>query len=205
MNEFAFKRRFMLKITADALEDYIKGKDLNKPEILEKIYSEKSKVIFDIKPSTISFPSEISGNIEIAKVLSKDFNKRYEKVRTYYLENDSEEITSRCILKQRWLVVMIERETREVKIGTGFYDWYFEFPPSGNCEIEKHKITIGVMQSLSGENLSVLEDLYNSIPYPWVDRQCLVNTLEKHDILREVIDYLTPVNGKKPAPYSLPA
>ena len=195
----------MLEITAVVLENYIRGKDLNKPEILEKIYSEKSTVIFDIKPSTISFPSEISGNIEIAKVLSTDFNKRYEKVRTYYLENDSEEIASLCILKQRWLVVMIERETREVKIGTGFYDWYFEFSPSGNCQIQKHKITIGVMQSLSGENFPVFEDLHNSIPYPWVDKQCVVNTLEKHDTLREVIDYLTPVNGKKPAPNSLPA
>ena len=181
----------MLKITADVLENYIKGKDFNKPEILEKIYSEKSKVIFDINPSTISFPSEISGSTEIAKVLSKDFNRRYEKIRTYYLENDSEEIASFSILKQRWLVVMIERETREVKIGTGFYDWYFEFPQSGNCKIEKHKITIGVMQSLSGENLPVFEDLQNRIPYPWVDRQCVVNTLEKHDILGEVIDYLT--------------
>ena len=50
----------MLKIKAEVLENYIKGKDLNRPEILEKIYSEKSKVIFCIQPSTISFPSEIS-------------------------------------------------------------------------------------------------------------------------------------------------
>ena len=95
----------MLKIKADVIENYIKGKDLNRPEILETIYSEKSKVIFSIQPSTIAFPSEISGNIEIAKVLSKDFNKRYEKVRTYYLKDDSEEIAyqmlSCCVLCPR--------------------------------------------------------------------------------------------------------
>ena len=180
----------MLKIKADVLENYIKGKDLNRPEILEKIYSEKSKVIFSIQPSTISFPSEISGNIEIAKVLSKDFNKRYEKVRTYYLKDDSEETAPLCILKQRWLVVMIERETQEIKIGTGYYDWYFEVPASGDCRIEKHKITIGVMLSLSQDNLTVFEDLHNSIPYPWVDKQSAVKTLENHDSLREVIEYL---------------
>jgi len=180
----------MLKIKVEVLENYIKGKDLNRPEILEKIYSEKSKVIFSIQPSTISFPSEISGNIEIAKVLSKDFNKRYEKVRTYFLKDDSEEIASLCILKQRWLVVMIERETQDVKIGSGFYDWYFEVPASGNCRIEKHKITIGVMLSFSRDNLPVFEDLHNSIPYPWTDKQRVVDMLQKHDSLREVIEYL---------------
>ena len=180
----------MLKTAVDILESYIKGKDQDKAEILEEIYSKESQVIFDIKSDTISFPPAISGNVNIAKVLSRDFNKKYDKVRTYYLKQSDRHPISLNILQQRWLVIMRDMESHQIRIGTGFYDWHLEETKEGVCQISQHKIIIGVMLCLSAENLSLLEELQNCIPYPWVDKRVVVKALSKHFSLKELTDYM---------------
>ncbi len=68
----------------ELLEAYIKGKDEDQYLILEQIYSENAELEFVINSSEISFPNTVFGNLEIARVLSKDFNKSYSRVKTYY-------------------------------------------------------------------------------------------------------------------------
>ncbi|MBT8362803.1 MAG: hypothetical protein KJO32_17780, partial [Deltaproteobacteria bacterium] len=92
--------------SAHLLEQYIIGKDQNKYQILETIYEESAEVECEINSTRITFPSNIVGNRDIAKILSADFNKKYEKIKTYYLSKNI--FDNFNILEQPWLVVMKE-------------------------------------------------------------------------------------------------
>ena len=107
----------------EILESYVKGKDCDEYLILEKIYSANAEVVFKNAPSNISFPEKIHGNKEIARILSKDFNQTYRRVRTYYLSKPSNDHFR--IEKQNWLVVMRDIETEKTRVGSGYYDWEF--------------------------------------------------------------------------------
>jgi hypothetical protein len=92
----------MNQTSLDILECYIKGKDYDEYKILESIYDENAEVLFEISSRQISFPDKIQGNIEIAEVLSKNFNKHYKNVKTYYLSQPSR--NQHDIENQKWLV-----------------------------------------------------------------------------------------------------
>ncbi len=70
---------------------------------------------------------------------------------------------------------MRDRENHQIRIGTGLYDWYLKENKDGVCQISQHKITIGVMLNLPNEKLTLLEELQNNLPYPWVDKKNVVN------------------------------
>jgi hypothetical protein len=72
----------MYKNAEYLLEKYVEGKDHDKFKILEEIYIPNAKVTFEIESDTISFPTEILGNKNIAQVLSAEFNRKYDHVQT---------------------------------------------------------------------------------------------------------------------------
>ena len=153
----------MCKNAEYLLEKYVEGKDQDKFKILEGIYTPDAKVNFEIEPDTISFPTEILGNKNIAQVLSADFNRKYDHVQTYYLSRSFPQIKELIISNQGWLVIM--RETEATASGTGLYDWIFEKQADGNLKIAGHKISIGVMLCLPGHPLSFLNDLQSKLLY----------------------------------------
>jgi hypothetical protein len=84
------------------LELYITGKDKDQPAVLENIYLPQARVIFKINSDTISFPPLLKGNIEIAKVLSADFNKKYNLLKTCYLSHQDTLQTIHKTLAYPW-------------------------------------------------------------------------------------------------------
>ena len=100
----------MFKSAVEILEKYIVGKDQDQFQILEKIYLENAKVSFEINSETISFPQETHGNKDIAQVLSAEFNKNYDNVKTYYLSYEFPEIEEQVISNQSWLVIMRDKK-----------------------------------------------------------------------------------------------
>ena len=82
----------MYKNAEYLLEKYVEEKDQDKFKILEKIYVPNAKVTFEIDTDTISFPTEILGNKNIAQVLSAEFNRKYDHVQTYYLSRSFPQI-----------------------------------------------------------------------------------------------------------------
>lgn len=174
----------------EILEKYILGKDTNRPTILEEIYSSDATVHFTIVPSTISFPAFIIGNREIAKVLSADFNERYDNVKTYYLSPPDLVAEDHAIYHQGWLVMMREKETGILKFGSGYYSWFFKQAPSGMWQINKHEITIGVMLDLPGSSLTFLQDSVEQLSYPWASREKAVEIFQKNTELQNLTTYL---------------
>lgn len=158
------------KIT-ELLEKYIEGKDLDRYKILEKIYCQAATVSFEIVADNINFPNEIYGNVEIAKILSAEFNKKYDLIRTYYLSNRFPNINNLLITKQNWLVTMRDRASGNIRIGTGYYNWEFESRRGSEFKIKHHKIFIYTMLELPSESLDLLHDLQKKFAYPWIEKK----------------------------------
>ncbi len=172
------------------LELYIVGKDENRFDIHENIYKPDARVSFEIKPDSISFPLEIIGNQEIAKILSADFNQKYDNVRTYYLSKQGGRIDELNISKQKWLVLMREKTSDSLRVGTGYYDWLFEKGSDSKIKIKHHHIFISEMLDLRDLSLNFLIDIQKRLSYPWLDQETAIEVLEKHNPLREVIKFL---------------
>jgi hypothetical protein len=181
------KTSIMKNHPAYLLEQYIIGKDQDKYQILETIYAESAEVEFEINSSHITFPSKIVGRKEIAKVLSAEFNKKYEKVKTYYLTKNIS--NSYSILKQNWLVVMKSIGEEVTRVGTGFYNWEFR-EYNKELRIENHKIYIHTMLEIEDHASKQLEDIQGKLEYPWIERPISVNLLKDYKNLDEVTGYL---------------
>ena len=174
----------------ELLEKYIVGKDLDRHKILEEIYCLNAIVSIEIEADNINFPSEIHGNVEIAKIISADFNRKYDLVKTYYLSNDFPEIKNLIILKQNWLVIMKEKANGNIRVGTGYYNWEFENQNQSELKIKKHKIFIYSMLDLPSESIVLLHDLQNTINYPWEEKEKVVQVLQPFEDLKPIYNYL---------------
>lgn len=181
----------------DILESYIKGKDQNEYKILEHIYTESAELAFEIESDTISFPSNISGNLEIARVLSKDFNQQYTRVKTYYLAAPQKD--QLIIKKQKWLVVMQDKLSKnknenhkpKTRVGCGYYDWdLINAKNDDGVKIKKHKITIHSMLQFEDNQNDELKRIQSVLAYPWVDIPTVIETLNIHSKYAEIIQYL---------------
>lgn len=138
------------------LEQYIIGKDQDKYEILETIYAENAEVEFEIHSKNITFPSRIVGRKNIAKVLSADFNKSYERVKTYYFIQNS--FNEDNISEQKWLVVMKGVGREITRVGCGYYNWEFsEYHEV--LKIVKQKIYIHTMLEIEDTASNQLHDI----------------------------------------------
>lgn len=177
----------MKRNPAYILEQYIIGKDQNTSKILETIYEETAEVEFAINPTNISFPSKIVGNSEIARILSADFNKKFERVKTYYL---SDTIYDKLdILEQPWLVVMKEIGKDLTRIGTGHYNWHLREHPH-ELKIFKHKIYIHLMLEIHDPSSKQLQKIQERLEYPWVKRHVVANVLKDYENLTEITRYV---------------
>lgn len=174
----------------EILESYIKGKDCDEYLILEQIYSEDAQVVFENASNTISFPEKIQGNKEIARVLSKDFNQNYKRVKTYYFSKPSNDQGN--VLNQNWLVVMRDVNTDNTRIGSGSYDWEFA-KTDGILKIQRHKIYIHSMLELADDNMEELSRVQNELSYPWADMNHACEILKVNDELLDISNYLNAI------------
>ncbi len=172
------------------LEKYVEGKDLDRYQILEDIYCQTATVSFEIVSDNINFPNEIYGNVEIAKILSADFNKKYDLVRTYYLSNSFPNICNLLISQQNWLVIMRDRTSGSIRIGTGYYNWEFENKKESELKIKHHKIFIYAMLELPSDSLDLLHELQQKFTYPWIEKEVVVQSLEPFEDLKIINNYL---------------
>lgn len=172
---------------AHLLEQYIIGKDQNKYKILEAIYEKNAAVEFEINSTNITFPSKIVGHKDIAKTLSADFNKKYEKVRTYYLSRiKTEKLTA---LEQPWLVVMKEIGNETTRVGSGYYNWSF-IEKNNELKILRHKIYIHSMLEIHDSQSGLLLKLQEQLEYPWVDKKVAMSVIKNYKELTITTKYL---------------
>jgi len=156
---------------ADAICQYIRAKDGNRPHLLEAAFSESAILHMQIRPETISFPSKCMGRDEIVEVFIRQFNQTYENIYTFCIvpKPNIETDYFRC----RWMVVMSEKESHALRVGSGEYVWQFD--RSGR--VHSLNITIESMESTSSKMLVPVMQWVSTLPYPWCDLSILCEAL----------------------------
>ncbi len=174
----------------DVLNRYMDGKDNVKPDTLLKTFSEDGEVTFEIKPTNISFPEILKGNKTISTEMFGDFHHAFEKVKSFYLDQDFKELNEQRVTNQHWLVSMKERETGKTRIGTGQYHWQFETSETQGWVVKHVHIVIAHMISFDDES-NWLERVQETLTdYPWADKEVVINCLAERPELKTVSQYL---------------
>ncbi len=177
----------MASTSKQILEQYVLGKDKDQYQILETIFADSAEVEFEIRSEKISFPEKIQGSYDIARILSKDFNKKYESVRTYYLKGvEHDSINIDC---QPWLVVMKEIGRDVTRVGTGYYNWKLRKTESG-LKVSKLNIYIHEMLELVDSKSTILSEIQSKIEYPWPANLLVSKALKPYGKLKMISEYI---------------
>lgn len=172
------------------LNQYMYGKDTNQPLELEKAFTDDAVVTFDIKPSNIYFPPEISGHKKISETMFGDFHHQFSNIKSYYLNDDFSDLQESQVTKQKWLVSMKERETGLNRLGTGSYHWLFESTPDG-WKIKRAHIVIAEMLSFSHTDEKWMEGFQSHLTkYPWASLDGVVELLSQEKQLSTIVHFL---------------
>jgi len=170
---------------ASAIENYIRAKDQNHPDLIGSAFDPLAVVQIEAQTKTISFPPELSGVVQIEQILVKDFALAWQDVKTFCFSHPGDGF--RPAFSCRWLVAMHSRHGDGARLGYGTYDWAF----SGDSgQVTALKIQIDDMIVVDERQASALIAWAASLPYPW----CLDGVQAKHpapnDAVAEIFESL---------------
>jgi hypothetical protein len=148
--------------SSKVIETYIRAKDENRPHLMEWVFAASATLQVVVETAAISFPPWTTGRGPIEDVLVRQFGQKFENVYTFCLADppESDDRTFSC----DWLVGMSEKESGNVRVGFGRYDWRFS---DHSRLVEKLTITIEQMAILDPDSLGSVMDWLAELPYPW--------------------------------------
>ena len=161
----------------DLLEAYLEAKDLDRPSLILECYAPNAVLTYSIATDTISFPSKVLGADAIAQTLVRDFRKKFDRCKTYYV-SDSIVDRSLRIDFMPWLVIMREVSNSALRVGKGYYRWQFESDATRMRVCAMH-IHIERMDNIEDPDGKTLHALQSELPYPWLPPATLLETFER--------------------------
>ena len=161
----------------DLLEAYLQAKDLDHPSLILDCYTPDAVLTFSIATDTISFPARVGGADAIAQTLVRDFRKRFDCCKTYYV-CDSITPAGKGIDFVPWLVIMRQVSSTALRIGKGYYRWTFESDESSTRVSGMH-IHIERMDIIEDRDGKKRRELHAALPYPWLRPAVLGETVER--------------------------
>lgn len=182
-----------LKIQEDLLLKYIRAKDTNMPVLMKEVFSANARLEMKLQTQNISFPSLTLGLENITEVLVTTFSKSYEKVHTFCLKDTlkNNEDTLTC----HWIVCMREKNSGNVRIGYGLYDWIFT---SGeNTKVKHLIITIEEMFKLEKEYSSAFFEWLEGLSYPLCSIETFFKNSPQNEEVQTIENYFRKVETKK--------
>jgi len=161
----------------DLLEAYLEAKDLDRPSLILECYAPNAVLTYSIATDTISFPSKVLGADAIAQTLVRDFRKKFDRCKTYYV-CDSIIDRGQRIDFMPWLVIMREVSNSALRVGKGYYRWQFESDETRMrvCAMHIHIERMDIIERRDGKTLDALQ---SELPYPWLPPATLLETFER--------------------------
>jgi hypothetical protein len=144
------------------LRTYLHAKDENRPHLLTGVFATEARLETRDRSGMISFPAVTVGREAIADVLVRNFNQSYENIYTFCLDRPAADATS---FSCDWLVGMTEKQTRNVRVGCGRYDWTFQADPVALAT--RLVITIESMVVLTPDASQPVLRWLVGMSYPW--------------------------------------
>ncbi len=170
---------------ATVLRNYFHAKDENRPHLMNQVFSETAVLRMHVNTGNIAFPALSRGLAAITDILVSKFGATYENVYSFYLERP---YTHAPKFSCHWLVGMTEKDSGNVRVGCGRYDWNFGPNPRGLAT--QLAITIAVMQVLPpGQHASVFEWLAG-LSYPWTSASKITASAPGIEALSPILQYL---------------
>ena len=161
------------------INNYILAKDKNKPHLMKKCFCESAYLEMKVNTENISFPEKTSGLEAITDILVKNFHKNYQQISTFCISNSSK--YEMDIFQCKWFVVMVEKESKNIKVGSGNYYWHFNL--DNLLQVNALKIEIDDMVVLPSDLSRQLFTWTNSLSYPWCDSSSALKNMPNLDEL----------------------
>lgn len=161
----------------DLLEAYLEAKDLSRPSLILECYTANAVLTFSIATNTISFPDKVLGADAIARTLVRDFGRKFDRCKTYYV-CDSMVDRGQRIDFLPWLVIMREKSNSALRVGKGYYRWQFESDET-KMRVGAMHIYIERMDVLDDHDGKMLHALQSELPYPWLAPATLLEKFER--------------------------
>ena len=163
----------------DLLEAYLQAKDFDQPSLILETYAADATLTYSIATDTISFPARVCGADGIAHTLVRDFRRKFDDCRTYYV-CDAIPHAGHDIDFLPWLVIMREMSTSALRLGKGYYRWGFERGESGTrvAAMHIHIERMDIIVDGDGQKRQVLQA---ALPYPWLRPAVLAATFDRLD------------------------
>lgn len=163
------------------LRGYFHAKDENRPWLLNEVFSPDAELRVVNNTANISFPAVTHGRESIADVLVRGFAQTYENIYSFYLASPPAEASQ---FSCAWLVGMTEKDSKNVRIGCGRYDWIFN---TESPQLASHlAITIEAMQLLAPSHFVPVFAWLQQLSYPW-------SSITEVAALAPSVDLLAPV------------
>ena len=174
-----------MKNATKAIENYIFGKDGNRPDLLRHAFSPDATLTMLVQTSTIQFPPNVQGREDIAEVLVRSFSLQYENVYTFCFgaPPKPEAHAHRC----KWLVGMSTKATGELRVGCGEYHWVFS--PQSGLAIQL-SITIEHMLECPSQHMQKIMDWLQGRSYPWCEPADMLDSAPPLTCLQPVLVYV---------------
>lgn len=171
--------------TAKILETYFRAKDGNRPHLLDKVFTPDVRLEIINASAAISFPALTQGIEAVSEVLVRQFGRTYENAYSFYLSKPSEEVSQ---FKCAWLVGMTDKQSRDVRVGCGTYEWSLvhEPVPRANGLL----ISIDVMQVLAPAVQAQVMEWLGQLPYPWASVDAVLDSAPALNGLSPVLSAL---------------
>lgn len=170
-----------------AISTYIHAKDSNRTWLMQEAFEPDARLEMVVETDAISFPSECMGVEAIAETLGRQFSRDNENVYTFCLSTAPEEGFEPFDCD--WLVGMSKRDTGDIRIGYGQYNWIFSDRPDGR--IQQLTIKIGAMQVLQVENTQPIMRWLSGLTYPWCPAAEAVLNMPELNGLASIADFLS--------------
>lgn len=168
------------------MRNYLHAKDENRPVYMERAFAADAALKMTLRTPAIAFPPEAHGLDAITETLVRTFSQAYENVFTFYLAHPG----AAAILDTYscdWFVGMIDKATRNVRVGCGRYDWEFQAEPHLARGLT---ITIETMLSLPADTAPAIMGWLTTLPYPWTDSERVMQTAPAIEALAPVIHWI---------------
>jgi hypothetical protein len=180
----------------DLLEAYLQAKDFDRPSVILETYAEDAVLTYSIATDTIAFPARVVGADAIAQTLVRDFRKKFDCCKTYYV-CDSAPAAGHDIDFLPWLVIMREVSSSALRLGKGYYRWAFAHGAAA-MRVSAMHIHIERMDVITDDDGAKRQALHDALPYPWLPPRALRETLARlgrQPAFGFVADFRDPLAG----------
>lgn len=169
------------------LDAYCRAKDGNRPHLMAQAFAQDAWLETAIDGDLVCPPSLAQGREAITRALVRHFGRTYENVYTFCLQRPGNARAPAAFCCD-WLAGMSLKDSGQVRVGCGRYDWVFQ--DEAPHLVQGLKITIAVMKVLRPTALEPVVDWLAGLPYPWCPAAAAIGSAPPLPMLQPVLDHL---------------